>query len=376
MKKLKNIARRVRFYLINSDLKLWTATITAILYSLLLIASMQRSGGYNYLKTQLIALFIGFFAAVIISNADYIFLIKKWYVFTVIAALLSLLVFIFGIRVSGTDDTAWISVFGYTVQPSEFIKICFIITLTRHLSYLKEKEYLNNLWGLLSLCFHAAVPMVIIHLQGDDGTVLIFGLVFLIMCFMSGIMLRYFAMFTGALAATVPVIWNFLLNDEHRNRLSALLFPGESTVTDYGWQQYQGKLSVACGGLFGIGLFNGTRVKNGIVPEQENDFIFTVAGEELGFIGCIIILVLLLIIILRVIQIAKRAADYSGRLICAGVFALIASQTIINLGMVLGFFPVIGVTLPLFSSGGSSLMSVLICIGLVQSVYSNKINRG
>lgn len=370
MKKLKSIAQRVRFYLKNTDLKLWAATLAAILYSLLIIASMQRSGSYNYIKTQLIALFIGIAAAVLISNADYNFLIRKWYVFAGIAALLALLVFIFGIRVSGTDDTAWISVLGYTIQPSEFIKICFIITLTKHLSYLKEKEHLNKPWALLSLCLHTAVPMVIIHIQGDDGAVLIFGLIFLTMSFMTGIKLRYFAIFAGAIAAAVPIIWNFILNNEHRNRLTALLFPGDSTMTDYGWQQYQGKLSIAGGGLFGSGLFNGARVKNGIVPEQENDFIFTVAGEELGFIGCMLILILLLIIILRIIKDAKLSKDCGGKLICTGVFALIFSQTIINLGMVLGFFPVIGVTLPLFSSGGSSLMSIMICIGLVQSVYN------
>ena len=372
MRKLKTIARRVRFYLINSDIKLWAATLVSILYSLLLISSMQRSGSYNYLKTQLIALLIGFSAAVLISNADHNYLFKKWYVFAIIAAVLALLVFIFGMRVSGTDDTAWINVFGYTVQPSEFIKICFIITLTKHLSYLKEKELLNKPWALLTLCLHAAVPMAVIHLQGDDGTVLIFGLMFLIMCFMSGIKLRYFALFAGVSAAAVPVIWNFVLNNEHRNRLSALIFPDDGTMTGYGWQQYQGKLSIASGGLFGSGIFNGARVKNGIVPEQENDFILTVAGEELGFIGCMLILVLLMIIILRIIKTARLSKDYEGKLICAGVFALIASQTIINLGMVLGFFPVIGVTLPLFSSGGSSLISVLICIGLVQSIYSNK----
>ncbi len=370
MKKLKNIAQSIRFYLKNTDIKLWAATLTAILYSLLIITSMQRSGSYNYLKTQLIALLIGFAAAVLISNSNYNYLINKWYFFAGTATVLAALVFIFGIRVSGTDDTAWISVFGYTIQPSEFIKICFIITLTKQLSYLKEKELLNKLWALISLCLHAAVPMVIIHIQGDDGTVLIFGLIFLTMCLMSGIKLRYFTLFAGATAAAVPVIWNFILNDEHRNRLSAILFPEENTVTDYGWQQYQGKLSVASGGLFGSGLFNGTRVQNSIVPEQENDFIFTVTGEELGFIGCMLVMILLLIIILRIIKNAKLAKDFDGKLICSGVFALIASQTIINLGMVLRFFPVIGVTLPLFSSGGSSLISILICIGLVQSVYS------
>lgn len=344
--------------------------MAAIGYSILLIASMQRSGGYNYVKTQLAAVLIGFAAAVVISNADYNYIIDKWYILAITAAALAMLVFIFGIRVSGTDDTAWINVFGYTIQPSEFIKICFIITLTKHFSVLKEKELINKLWAVLSLCAHALVPMAVIHIQGDDGTVLVFGLVFIIMCLWAGIKLRYFAALGAVIAALVPLIWSFVLNDEHRNRLLALFFPDESTVTGYGWQQYQGKLSIAGGGLFGSGIFGGARVERGIVPEQENDFILTVAGEELGFIGCMLVMVLLLLILLRILKTAGNAADYRGKLICGGIFALIASQITINLGMVLGFFPVIGVTLPLFSAGGSSLISVLICTGLVQSVYS------
>ena len=335
---------------------------------------MQRSGDYNYVKTQLAAVLIGFTAAVIISNADYGYIADKWYIPAITAAVLAALVFIFGIRVSGTDDTAWINIFGYTVQPSEFIKICFIITLTKHFSALTEKGLLNKPWAVLSLCVHAVVPMAVIHIQGDDGSVLIFGLVFIVMCLWAGIKLRYFAVLGALIAALVPLIWGFVLNDEHRNRLLALFFPDDSTVTGYGWQQYQGKLSVAGGGLFGSGIFNGARVQRGIVPEQENDFILTVAGEELGFIGCMLVMALLLLILLRVLKTAKNAADYKGRLICGGVFALIASQVIINLGMVLGFFPVIGVTLPLFSSGGSSVISVLISIGLVQSVYSAENN--
>ena len=120
----------MHFYLKTTDTRLWAQVLAAICYSILLIASMQRSGDYNYVKTQLAAVLIGFTAAVIISNADYNYIIDKWYVAAIIAVLLAVLVFIFGIRVSGTDDTAWINVFGYTIQPSEFIKICFIITLT------------------------------------------------------------------------------------------------------------------------------------------------------------------------------------------------------------------------------------------------------
>lgn len=332
---------------------------------------MQRSGEYSFLRSQLIAAAAGIITAVIISNADYEFFIKKWYFFAALAVMLALLVFIFGIRVSGTDDTAWIEIFGgYTVQPSEFIKVCLIITFARHLSYLHESDRIDKPIFVLSLLLHAAVPMAVIHIQGDDGTVLIFAVMIITMCFFGGVKLRFFAALGAAAAAMVPLIWSFFLNDEHRSRLLALIDPDGSAMTNYGWQQYQGKLSIASGGLFGSGLFNGARVKNGIVPEQENDFILTVAGEELGFVGCILVFALLLLIVLRILRCAKGAGSYEGRLICSGVFAVIASQTIINIGMVLGFFPVVGITLPMFSSGGSSVMSTLICIGLTQSVYS------
>ena len=145
-----------------------------------------------------------------------------------------------------------------------------------------------------------------------------------------------------------------------------------NAMKNYGWQQYQGKVSVASGGLRGTGLGNGARVSSGIVPEQENDFIFTVAGEELGFIGCILLIVILLALCINLIINAVNARDYLGRMICIGVFSMIGVQTVINIGMVLGLLPVIGITLPFFSSGGTSLLSVLVGIGLVQSVHYHK----
>lgn len=360
-------------YFKKCDIVLWVLTLAAIIYSLLLIASMQRSGDYSYLRTQILAIIIGLTVAVVISIADYRFIIQKWYFAAIIAAALAALVFIFGIQVAGTDDTAWIKLpGGITFQPSEFIKICFIITFSKHLSYLNDKNMIKSLFGVITLVVHALVPMAIIHMQGDDGTVLIFALIFLIMSFAAGVQLRYFAIFGGLLVAGVPVVWNFFLNDEHRNRILALFDLDGNAMTNYGWQQYQGKVSIASGQLNGAGLFNGSRVEYGIVPEQENDFVFTVAGEELGFIGCMLLLLILLFIIIKVFMNAEKSTDIQGKFICSGVFAMISSQTIVNIGMVLGFFPVIGITLPLFSSGGTSALSTLICIGLVQSVrYHN-----
>ena len=369
---MNKFANSVGDYLKRTDFVLWLLTFSAVIYSLLLISSMQRSGDYNYLRTQLAAVIAGIISAIVISIADYRYLVRKWYFSAIIAAVLASLVFLFGIQVAGTDDTAWIELpGGFTIQPSEFIKICFIITFTKHLSYLKEKGLIENPLGVLTLVLHAALPMAVIHIQGDDGTVLIFGFIFLIMCFTAGVQLRYFAILGGLLLIGIPLIWNFFMNDEHRNRIIALFDIDGNAMTNYGWQQYQGKVSIASGELTGSGLYNGSRVEYGIVPEQENDFIFTVAGEELGFIGCMMLLVILFGIIIKVVLNAKTSNDLQGRYICSGVFATICAQSIINIGMTLGFFPVVGITLPLFSSGGSSALSTLICLGLVQSVRNH-----
>ena len=372
---MNKISHSLIDYFKRTDFVLWFLTIFAVIYSLLLISSMQRSGNYNFLRTQLIAVILGLGASIIISIADYRFLIRKWYFAALIAVFLAGLVFIFGIQVAGTDDTAWIELpGGITIQPSEFIKICFIITFSKHLSYINEKDLIHNIFGVISLVFHALIPMAIIHIQGDDGTVLIFGFIFLIMSFTAGVQLRYFAILGGMFIVGVPIIWNFFMNDEHRNRILALFDIDGNSMTNYGWQQYQGKVSIASGEVSGSGLYNGSRVEYGIVPEQENDFIFTVAGEELGFIGCMILLLILFGIVIKVIMNARNSTDVQGKYICCGVFAIIASQTIINLGMVLGFFPVVGITLPLFSSGGTSALSTLICLGLVQSVRNHNMD--
>lgn len=362
-------------YFKRSDILLWLLTITAIIYSLLIISSMQRSANYNYLKIQIIAVTIGLVAAFVISAADYRYFVRKWYFAAGIAVFLAILVFVFGLQVSGTDDTAWIILpGGISVQPSEFIKICFIITFSKHLAYLHERDMIKSLFGVITILLHAILPMAIIHIQGDDGTVLIFGFIFIVMSFLAGVQIRYFAIMSVGLIVGIPLVWNFFLNNEHRNRILALFDLDGNSTSNYGWQQYQGKVSIASGQLNGDGLFNGSRVESGIVPEQANDFIFTVVGEELGFIGCILLLGLLLLIAIKIIMNMTICNDIQGKFICSGVFALITSQTIVNIGMVLGFIPVIGITLPLFSAGGTSVISTLICLGLVQSVRQHNID--
>lgn len=357
----------------NSDRLLTMLTATATVFGALLIFSLQRAGTYNYLRPQLIAAGIGIAAAFVTAQADYRIIIKKWYFAAIAAALLAGSVFLFGMRVSGTDDTAWITLpFGMTVQPSEFIKPCFIITFTYHICLLKEKNLLQKPWAVLTLLLHAALPIAVIHFQGDDGTALVFGIVFPVMMLLSGVKLRYFAILGGIAAAGLPFVWRYVMNDAQKNRLLSLFDAENTAMADYAYQQYQGRLSLASGGLFGTGWLNGKRVASAVVPEQENDFILTVAGEELGFLGCLTIIALLFAIMLIIILNSQKATTNEGSLICAGAFAVIAAQTVLNLGMVLGLLPVIGVTLPFFSAGGSSLISTFICIGLVQSVRIHK----
>lgn len=367
---MKKIFGGIWDYIVNTDKVFWLLTISASIYSLILISSMQRAGEYNFFRTQLIAVLIGYTGAIILSVIDYEYIISLWWIAAIFAIVLASSVFLFGIQVAGTDDTAWIRLpGGITFQPSELIKILFVITFAKHLSYLSVRNKLHTFGGVITLIIHALIPVIIIHEQGDDGAVLIFVFVFIIMSFTAGVQLRYFIAMLMGVAVGIPLIWNFFLNNEHRNRILALFDLDGNALTDYGWQQYQGKVSIASGQLKGYGLNGGMRVEYGIVPEQENDFIFTVAGEEFGFIGCIILLGILLLLCMKIIITAKNSRDCTGAYICYGVFAIISVQTIINIGMVLGMLPVIGITLPFFSAGGTSAMCLYLGIGLVQSVY-------
>ncbi len=370
MQKIKSIFSAVADYFKRTDKVFWLLTVIATFYGCLLIASQQRDGDVDFLKTQIIAVCLGYIAAVIISLIDYNYIAKLSWFIAGFALLLTFAVFFIGIQVSGTDDVGWIRLpGGITFQPSELTKICFIITFSKHISYLTEKDRLKTFAGVLTLVLHALIPIALIHLQGDDGAALVFAVMFIVMCFASGVQIRYFIVLLAAVVCAVPLIWTKMINDDQKNRLMILFGSDDAAFRTYGWQQYQGKVSIASGGVFGKGLFNGPRVENDVVPYQENDFIFTVAGEELGFIGCAAIILLFLLIMLRLLKISSQACNSLGKSICIGFFSLLGIQVLVNLGMVLGILPVVGITLPFFSSGGSSVACLYLGVGLVQSVH-------
>lgn len=375
MRALKKFFGAIGDYFINTDKILWFLVISCTVYSSLLLSSVERAGG-SFVKTQVAAAIIGILVAIVISVIDYEYIARYWWALAIISIGLFMAVFLFGITISGTDDTAWIRLpGGLTFQPSELVKIFFIVTFAKHLDVLKSKDKLKTFLGVISLLIHVGIPVLIIHVQGDDGSALIFFFIMLVMCVVAGVQARYFIILGGTLAVALPLLWNFFLNDEHRNRILALFDLDSNALTTYGYQQYQSKVSIASGELTGYGLGQGYRTGVGFVPEQENDFIFSVAGEELGFIGTILILVLLLLLITKVFFVGIDARDNLGSFIAFGMFGLLASQTIINIGMVVGLLPVIGITLPFFSAGGTSSMCLYFGIGLVQSVHLHKHNN-
>lgn len=333
-----------------------------LVYSAAVTAGKGRSG---YL-IQLLACIVGLLVALVISRFDYEIICAGWPIYAGVVLILMILTFTpLGLNMPGTDDTAWLNIPGINVtfQPSELLKIVFIITFSKHLVMVRDR--MNRPLVVLGLCLHAIVPAAMIFKQGDDGTLLVFLFIFVAMMFGAGIKPLYF-LIAGILgAAAVPLVWNFFLDEDKKARFLSLFFVEEYAET-IGWQQQQGLMAIGSGQLTGLGFLEGGG--HGLYA-RNNDFIFTVAGEEFGFIGGMAVILILLFIVLEILRCAMTARDTLGTYICIGMMSYIGFQTLINLGMNLRVLPVIGITLPFFSAGGSSVATLYIGMGLVLSVY-------
>ena len=306
---------------------------------------------------QVASVLLGVLAALLISAVDYEILAACWWILAPISVILVVLTYFIGIDTGAADDKAWLMIpgIGMTFQPSELLKIAFIITFSLHL--FKTQDRLNSPLNLLLLCVHGAVP--------DDGTALVFLFMFVVMLFAAGVKLRYFVI-GGVLAAiAAPIMWFYLLQPFQRDRFTIFLHP-ENARLDEGYQQYQSRMIIGSGQLTGKGISESGQIP---LPERQNDFIFSVSGETFGFIGSVLVIAILVAIILRVFYVSHRAKDLLGSLMCMGMFATLTAQTIMNVGMNICLMPVVGVTLPFFSAGGSSTTTLYLGIGLVLSVY-------
>jgi rod shape determining protein RodA len=317
---------------------------------------------------------VGVMAAVAISRFDYGLFSRLWPLFWALTLGLVILTRFIGFAPEGTDNRAWLKLpGGMTLQPSELLKIALIISFAQHVTWLRDR--VSRPLNVIFLTLHGLIPVGIIHfLQGDDGTAILFAIIFLAMLFSAGVKLRYFIGGAVTVAAAGVALWQKVLSDYQFERFTALFDPNYDPLGT-GWQARIGRIAIGSGGITGFGLFKGPNVQGNILPKSYNDFIFAAIGEELGFVGCMAVLLILGGIMARVLRAGQTARDSAGRIICAGVFAMFAGQVVINVGMCLSLLPVIGVTLPFFSAGGSSLLCLFLGVGLVLSVYMHKHRR-
>lgn len=355
---------------------MWLLLAVISVYSLILLKSVSRATEADYFRTQLVAIIMGTGAAVVISWIDYEEIANFWYLLAGFSIFLMIYTVVFGEEVSGSGGVsarAWINIGGRTFQSSELVKIAFIVTFAKHLDTLKRQNRLTEPLQIILLGCHALVPMLLCEIQGDTGAAVVFFFIFLAMSFSAGIQLRYFAILGGMVLVALPLLWRFVLREYQKERFRAVFNLEDSSVQlNEGYQQYQGRISIGSGQLNGQGLFEGSRVANRSVPFQQSDYIFSVAGEELGFIGCSLIILLLLLFLLKVLHVAHSSRDDLGKYMCYGFFGMIALQTVSNIGMCLVLLPAMGVTLPFFSAGGSSAVCLYLGFGLVQSVYMRR----
>lgn len=329
-------------------------------------------GSVRPLLVQLIATVGGLIAALFIARIDYERFFEYWYLIALLGLIPVILTFFIGFAPGNTDDKAWLDLGFTTFQPSELLKICFIVTFSKHLSAVKEN--INKLKCLIPVCIHGAIPVLLIHFQGDDGTALVFAVMVLFMLWAAGLSWKYFLIAFVIVVLASPIIYFFIMNDEQRARILNM-FNLEADIQGTGFQQWRGRIALANGGFFGQGYLKGSLTSSGLVPFGYNDFIFVSIGEELGFLGCIAVMLVLAAICFRSMKVAKICSKDSGKLVCVGFFSMIFAQTIINIGMCISVLPVIGITLPFFSAGGTSLLCLFLGVGLVLSVYMHRNSR-
>lgn len=328
-------------------------------------------------RTMILAVCMGIVFALIISLVDYEAVARLWPLIAIVCLGLMVSLFFIGDAPEGRSDAiSWIKIGSFYFQPSELLKIGFMITYAVHLDYVKHE--INKLKNVILLGIHAFIAIALVILTGDLGSALVFMVMTIGMLFAAGLYLRYFVFGIGAVALVSPILWFEFLSDFQKQRFLAIYLPGSLTEATYDeviFQQQQGVNAIGSGKIFGQGLFEGTYTQNGLVPESRNDMIFTVVGEELGLVGAVAVLLLLLFIIIKIIFVGQKAVSFTGKLICTAVAVMIAAHIVINIGMCLMILPVIGITLPFMSAGGSSNLCIYIAIGMVLSIYRSSQSR-
>ena len=367
----------------QADLVLLGLCCAATLYGMVLIASATHymdtdgmSGMIRYVGVQGAALLLGLCAYVFMSMIDVEIVLKRWkWVVAFNLIFIGLLLTPLGVGGATTGNQAWLKIPGipFQIGPAEIVKITFTLLLAKQLEWLREeKRDLKSFSSAMMVAGHTLLLMgYYVVISGDMGNALTFFFIFLCMAFAAGFALRWFALLFLGGGAAFATAWALELIPSYMMDRFRVLFDHSYDALKTGWQQSRSLMAIGSGGVFGQGYMQGTQTQSSYpqsLPYRWTDFIFSVCGEELGLIGCLAVIALLTAIILRVLLVARNAQTTLHCYICVGMAAMLIYQTVINIGMCLFVMPTIGVTLPFFSYGGSSLLTLYAAMGVVSGI--------
>ena len=366
----------------EADMYLLAMSCISTIYGMILISSVMKNTdiGRNQITIQIGASVVGLMLFVLFSYVDIDIIADKYGLLLVFSALFIITLQFWGVGEEETGNKAWLRFLGIGIQPAEVVKITFIIIIAKILTNHRDRKTLNTMTSILQVALVFLLLFgLIIRISSDLGSALVYAFIFAIMLFVGGIRLRWFAIAGGFIAAFSPLIWNRFLTIPHKNRILAPFFPeliinpetglaDSLTRRDVLFQSDNSIRAITSGGFAGQGLGQGRMTQGQDIPRQNTDFIFSAAGEELGFIGCMLIIILLVSIIIRCIYVGIKSNNTLGLLVCSGVAAMFIAQTFENIGMCLGILPVIGITLPFYSYGGSSIVACYAAMGIVSGI--------
>ena len=364
---LTDALRRVDWVLL-----LCTTVLSVI--SLVTVYGAVDNFGMSKLKMQFAMTVVGILLTFLVANLDYhLILDRLWLPLLIFSAGILGLTLVAGDTGAAmeTAGKSWLTipVVGIAIQPSEFVKITFICTFAKHLHSVQAT--INKPRTLLGLCLHALLIVGLILASGDLGVALVYMALVLVMLFGAGLHWGYFAGVGGAVAVAFPFLWD-LLASYQQDRI-VVGFNPSLDPKDKGWQPLLSKQCIENGGLFGVGWHSGGDYEE--LTASHTDFILATVCEKFGFIGGMLVMVTLAVLIMRVLWIGRQSCHDYGMLISVGVAGVLIAQTLENVGMCLAVLPVVGITLPFLSCGGSSVLATYILVGMVHSVKSHKPTR-
>ena len=350
----------------NVDKVLLGLPLCFAVISIVMISSTAAEGHFvfdKYVKVQILAYCLGFIGICAVLMIDYK-IFEHWEKLLYVGSILLLLtVYIPGLGIEQYGSRAWIDLGFINFQPSEVVKIAFVILLAMYFS--RNHDSLRNYKGVFMSLIYAS-PFIVIVLKEDLGSAIVLCFIWLAMVFYSGINYKILGKFSCIFAISLPIIYRFMAAHQ-KERIDAFLHPNNLSLGG-NYQVWQSKVAIGSGGLLGKGLFQGTQKELKFLPVQKSDFIFSVIVEELGLLGGAVVIGLYSMFLYKIAQIAKNAKDNFGALIAVGFIGMFGFQIFENIAMTMGIMPVTGITLPFISYGGSSILSNMLSLGLILNI--------